>query len=77
MRGSMGFVKQSLRRLVGIAALAAALVAALPVVVVAECNGPVCGPMDAEEVAGPEVLIFLVILMVLATAMAVAEARRG
>jgi hypothetical protein len=64
------------RRLGGAIASAVALVLAIPTGVAADCNGPVCGPMDSGEVTGPQALVFLVILVVSATVMAVAEARR-
>jgi hypothetical protein len=54
----------------------AALVLAIPTGVNADCDGPACGPMDAGAVEGPQALIFLVILVVFAAVMAVAEARR-
>jgi hypothetical protein len=69
-------VDRHARRLGGAIALVVALVLGIPTGVAADCDGPACGPMDAGAVEGPQALLVLAILVVFATVMAVAEARR-
>jgi hypothetical protein len=51
------------------------LVAVLPATVLAECNGPTCGPPDTGVEGGPAI-VFILILVVFGAAMAWSEARR-
>ena len=66
------------RRLGAVIALGAVVLLALPGVVSADCTGIGCGPPGPAElpVDGLEAVVFLVIIVVFGTVMAVAEVRR-
>jgi hypothetical protein len=75
-RRAVSTVRSLLRHLVAATGLVVTLLAGFPALVSADCNGPTCGEPTPAGVEGVSAFVFLAILVVFGTVMAIAEARR-